>query len=255
MLAGVCLLSGLGWRVSSTVKSSSGAPAYQPVTALYLTGATIHRCAHQPDGDSNYGASVSLSWTAPAGTVDHYIVERSENVEGPFSFVANVTGATTKNDTSVTNLHAYLYRVRAVSSTGAISTPSNMALGTAISFQFSSLQGQVIHSQNFYDVRTAINLVRALGNVPAESWDRGTLTGLEVKADDVNEMRTALDAALTALSITPTAYAGSDPGCRRKRHAYQSDPYRTTANTVHPREQQQFRSARILIRQLRDLIH
>lgn len=195
------------WATSFITSKSSSSNNYLPVAA-YISPAPPFI-----DGPTNLTVtaaasnSISLSWTAPAGTVDHYVLERSENVNGPFLFVANVTGATTKNDTSVTNLHAYLYRVRAVSSVGAISSPSNMAVGTAISFQFSSLAGQTIQAQHFHDVRTAINLVRAVGNVPAESWDRGNnLAGLDIKADDVNEMRTALDAGLTAIGITPTAY-------------------------------------------------
>lgn len=195
------------WMASFiTSEPASATSTYQPVAA-YLTPAPPFI-----DAPTNLtvtaasSSSINLSWTAPGGAVDHYVVERSENIQGPFFFVANVTGATTKNDTTVTNLHAYLYRVRAVTSTGAVSSPSNMALGTAISFQFSSLVGQEIRAQHFNDVRTAINAVRPVANLSAASWTRGTLTGLEVKADDVNEMRTALNAALTSLSIPVTAY-------------------------------------------------
>jgi YD repeat-containing protein len=198
------------WMASFiATESSANSSPYQPVAAHITPAPAFIDAPANLTVTAAASNSISLSWTAPSGTVNHYVLERSENIQGPFFFVANVTGATTKSDTSVTNLHAYLYRVRAVSNTGVISPPSNMALGTAISFQFSSLQGQEIRAQHFYDVRTAINLVRALGNVPAESWDRSNLGGLEVKADDVNEMRTALNAALTELSIPVTAY--TDP--------------------------------------------
>ena len=190
-------------------KPSAAGSTYQPVAA-YLTPAPPF-----VDAPTNLAvtaassSSINLSWTAPSGTIDHYVVERSQNIQGPFFFLANVTGATTKNDTTVTNLNAYLYRVRAVSNTGAVSAPSNMALGTAISFQFSSLAGQQIRAQHFHDVRTAINAVRPVGNLAAATWTRATLTSLEVKADDVNEMRSALDSALSALSIPVTAYTDS----------------------------------------------
>ncbi len=197
------------WMASFVNSELSVNSTYQPVAAYITPAPPFIDSPTNLSVTATASNSISLSWTAPAGTVDHYILERSENVEGPFLFVANVTGATTKNDTTVTNLHAYLYRVRAVSSVGAISSPSNMALGTAISFQFSSLQGQIVLAQHFHDVRTAINLVRAVGNVPAEVWDRGNLTGLDIRADDVNEMRTALDGGLSALGITPTGY--TDP--------------------------------------------
>lgn len=198
-------LAAIGTWVASYVRSERGAAGTpsQPVTA-YLTPPFI-------DAPSNLSvtsatsSTISLSWSAPAGGANHYLIERSENVSGPFSQVTSVTG-TTHNDSTVINQHAYLYRVRAVSSSGMVSTPSNMALGTAISFEFTSLQGQEIKAQHFYDVRTAINLVRAIANRPAFSWARGTLGGLEVKADDVNEMRTALDQALSDLSIPLSAY-------------------------------------------------
>ena len=189
-----------------TTAPASKSPVYQPVAAHITPAPLFIDAPANLTVTSAASNNISLSWTAPAGTVDHYVLERSENVDGPFLFVANVTGATTKNDNTVTNLHAYLYRVRAVSSGGAVSAPSNMALGTAISFQFSNLQTQEVRAQHFYDVRTAINLVRALGNLSAESWDRGTLAGLEVEANDVNEMRTALNGALQALNIPLTAY-------------------------------------------------
>lgn len=40
-------------------------------------------------------ASLTLSWTAPAGSVDHYQIERSQSISGPFLSRANA--ATTKN--------------------------------------------------------------------------------------------------------------------------------------------------------------
>src|SRR5215204_1566937 len=52
-------------------------------------------------------SAIALSWTPPAGGADHYQVERSESISGPFLFVGNASGAS-YNDTSVTNLHAYL---------------------------------------------------------------------------------------------------------------------------------------------------
>ena len=154
---------------------------------------------------STSDTQVVLSWTAPAGAVDHYQVERSQSISGPFVFRANATG--TSFPDGATTDQAYLYRVRAVTAGGAVSLPSNMALGTATSFEFSSLAGQLIKAQHFYDVRTAINAVRVVANLPVATWSpRQTLGGLLVQANDVQEMRNKLDEALTALSITVTSY-------------------------------------------------
>jgi hypothetical protein len=151
--------------------------------------------------------SISLSWTAPGGALS-YNIERSQNVSGPFLFLAS-TSNTTYSDTTVSTDQAYLYRVRAIGSGGVVSTPSNMALGTATTFEFSSLTGNLIKAQHFYDVRTAVNAVRAVANLSAATWTRTTLVGLTVQANDVQELRTKLGEALTALSISVAAY--TDP--------------------------------------------
>src|SRR6185369_12545926 len=112
-------------------KPAAASKPYVPVTA-YLNPPPPFITEPTNLSVTNASAtSISLSWTPPSGGADHYQVERSENISGPFSFVGNASGAT-YSDTSVTNLHAYLYRVRSVSAVGAISLPSNMALGTAI---------------------------------------------------------------------------------------------------------------------------
>ena len=78
---------------------------------------------------------VALSWSAPAGAVDHYRVERSQSASGPYTFVSDVPAASTAfADTTVSGGTAYLYRVRAVDGAGGSSAYSNVALGTAYTF-------------------------------------------------------------------------------------------------------------------------
>ena len=149
--------------------------------------------------------AIDLSWGAPAGTIDHYQVERSNNISGPFLFLGNATSAS-YHDQAVSPGNGYLYRVRAIGSGGIFSVPSNMALGTAVSFEFSSLTNQLIKAQHVYDVRTAINAVRAVANLPAASWTRSSLGGLNIVVNDVQELRDKLDEALPVLSISVTSY-------------------------------------------------
>jgi len=84
-----------------------------------------------------------------------------------------------------------------------------MALGTAISFEFQTVANQIIKAQHYHDVRTAINKVRGVAGLSDYVWTRPNLSGLTVNAADTTEMRSALDAALTALSIPVTAYTDS----------------------------------------------
>jgi Fibronectin type III domain len=198
------------WASHVRPKSVPVLPLYEPVTAYITPAPPFIDAPGNLQVTNASSAVISLSWNTPlTGGVDHYLIERSNNISGPFlPLPVNMTG-TTHNDGTVTNLHAYLYRVRAVSGSGVVSAPSNMALGTAISFEFDELDNQLIRARHFNDVRTAINLVRTIGNRPEYSWARGSLAGLEVKADDVTELRTALDDGLTALSIPLSAYQDS----------------------------------------------
>ncbi len=147
---------------------------------------------------------ISLEWNVVPG-ITHYQVERSETMSGPFLNIANVS-STTFTDTTVSNLNAYVYRVRAVGSGNVYSQASNMAVGTAITFQSDQLQGQPIRAQYLHDVRTAINAVRTVANIPAANWTHPTLNGLEIRASDVVELRARLDEALTTLAIPVIPY-------------------------------------------------
>ena len=158
---------------------------------------------------ANSNTSITLGWNAPAGGgVAHYRVERSESVFGPFGFIGTAT-TPTFNDTTVTSQRAYLYRVRAVLTNGCQSEPGNMALGTAIAFEFNQLATQQVKAQHFHDVRTAINAVRAVANLPPANWLRPTLNGLQINAADVLELRNRLNEALEELDIPVGIY--TDP--------------------------------------------
>jgi Domain of unknown function (DUF4082)/Domain of unknown function (DUF1929) len=151
---------------------------------------------------------ISLSWSSVPGA-SIYEIERSDSVSGPFLNIFATFNTTVYTDTDVTNLRAYVYRVRAVAGGNVTSEPSNMAVGTAISFEFDQLQTQRIKAQHFYDVRTAINAVRAVANMPAAGWARPILNDLTVKAADVIELRSRLGEALAALAIPVAPYADS----------------------------------------------
>ena len=71
--------------------------------------------------------AVDLAWTAPTyGTVDHYIVQRSDgNDENFIDLDANVTGLTFSDTTGYCDM-VYYYRVIAVDSAAVESVPSNV---------------------------------------------------------------------------------------------------------------------------------
>ncbi len=155
--------------------------------------------------------SITLSWTVPAGATD-YAIERSESMSGPFKNINFVTAATTFTDTGLTSQKAYVYRVRAIefSSGGTqVSDPSNMAVGTAISFEFSQLLGQTIKARHLHDVRAAVNAFRRAAHLPELALVPTNLTGETISAFHVQDLRSSLGEALAALNIPNPPY--TDP--------------------------------------------
>ena len=162
--------------------------------------------------DTFSGARIDLTWTAAAGA-HHYQVERAPNLGGTFTVVnSNVVG-TTYQDTTVTSVNAYLYRVRTADAIGNLSPPSGIDVATAITFTDNPLTAgtTLIKAQHVTELRQAVDAVRAAANLSAATWTDPTLTAgtTAVKAVHVTELRTNLDAALSALGIATSAY--TDP--------------------------------------------
>jgi len=154
---------------------------------------------------------ISLSWTAPAGSVNHYQVERSASLSGPFQVIGTANTATF-NDSPPSGVHSYLYRVRTVDNFNVPSAASNMALGTTITFTDPQLYAQAteIKKEHLYDLRAAVNAVRALvPGMPAGSWIQADLYHAVVYANDIQELRNQLGDALSALQISAGAYEDS----------------------------------------------
>jgi len=161
--------------------------------------------------DTFSSARIDLTWTAAAGA-HHYQVERAPNLGGTFTVVnSNVVG-TTYQDTTVTSVNAYLYRVRTADAVGNLSAPSGIDVATAITFTDNPLTvgTTLVKAVHMTELRQAVNAVRAAANLSAATWTDPTLsTSVTIKAVHVTELRSSLDAALTALGITTSAY--TDP--------------------------------------------
>ena len=166
-----------------------------------------------PSGNSST-PSITLNWSGGAA---YYRVERSTSKDGPYLPITNISSNTTV-DWGVTTGNAYLYRVCASDVTGnCTSSYTNLALGAAAYFTDDPI---VTYAENpgtetsikkvhITELRTAVDAVRTVAGLPGGSWTHTTLTQqvTEVTAADVNDLRTALDAALNDLHLsTSTAY-------------------------------------------------
>ena len=162
--------------------------------------------------DTFSSARIDLTWTAAPGA-HHYQVERAPNLGGTYTVLnANVAG-TSYQDTTVTSVNAYLYRVRTADAIGNLSAPSGIDVATAITFTDNPLTvgTTLVKAVHLTELRQAVNAVRAAANLSAATWTDPTVTAgtTLVKAVHVTELRTSLDAALTALGITTSAYTDS----------------------------------------------
>jgi hypothetical protein len=160
--------------------------------------------------DTLSGSQINITWTASPGA-DHYQIERTQNITQAYSVISSNVAATSFTDTDVTSVSAYLYRVRAVGSSGNPSSYSNVDLATAITFADDPLTigSTLIKAQHVSQLRQAVNAVRAVANLGAVSWTDNTLSGITIKAIHIQEIRTKLDEALSALGLSAGQYTDS----------------------------------------------
>lgn len=148
------------------------------------------------------GPQVSISWSGPTvGTADHYQVERTQNISQSFIPLSSNVAGTSFTDTTTTPGTAYLYRVRAIDSSGNASPYSNLDYAIATVFQPIVTGSTIVRAQDFNDLRDAVNAVRALANLQPFNWtDPAPAPGVSIKAAHVQQLRTNIDQALQVLS-------------------------------------------------------
>ena len=151
---------------------------------------------------------VTISWSPTQGA-HHYEIERTDHVNVAYApITTNVTG-TTFIDSTVSSVHAYLYRIRAVDAGGNVSAYSNIDLATAISFTDDSLvvQSTLVKAAHINELRQAIDAVRWTANMNPASWGAGiSQFSTTVEATHIDDLRTNLSAALSALNLPPCTY-------------------------------------------------
>lgn len=164
--------------------------------------------------------SVSLSWTAPTGNISQYMIERSLTLSGFSQVGTSPSTQTSFIDTTAAADTAYLYRVKAAYTGGGSSTYSDTDLATTVVFTDATLAGVAIKATHLNEARRAVNAVRALTGLGAASWTHADPVSSPpaqrraIYLVDMNELRTNLNPALTALGITqlptdPTLAQGS----------------------------------------------
>ena len=154
---------------------------------------------------------VDLTWAAPAGSVARYEVERSQSAAGGWSALNTQVTATSFNDTTAASDTAYLYRVRAVFTSGTPSPYSDRDLATTVIFSDDPLTAgaTAVKAAHFNELRTAVGAVRANAGLSAAAWTDAALAGVRIKALHVGELRARIDEARAQLGLSAPSY--TDP--------------------------------------------
>lgn len=152
---------------------------------------------------ANSASQAALTWTAVPGAAN-YEIQRSFN-NGAFAPLITVAG-NAHNDNGLAADTAYLYRVRANNSNF-----SNVDAATTTVFTDPNLTGTVVKRAHFYELRTAVNAMRASAGLGPQAFTDVLTTTTRVKAVHLTELRTALDAARAAIGQPALAYTDRSP--------------------------------------------
>jgi RHS repeat-associated protein len=156
------------------------------------------------------GANIAVSWSAVSGATNYRVEKKGTG--GVYTLVG-ATASTGLTDNTVNAGSAYLYKVCvADAQNNCVSNYSNLALGTTITFATDptiTTSVTTAKAAHITELRTAVNAVRALANLPQGSWTNGTITAAvtTISKDDIRDLRDELDEALQALTITTSAYS------------------------------------------------
>lgn len=155
-------------------------------------------------------SSVNVSWSAAGGVARYELFRRGSN--GSYQLVAATT-ATSVVDSGLTSNNAYLYYVRAISTSGATSANSPVdAAVTVLFYDDPIIPGKTrIRAVHLTQLRTAINALRATAGLSAATFTDASLIGQVVRPVHVLELRDALAAARSAAGLAPVEFSAPAP--------------------------------------------
>jgi hypothetical protein len=231
LLAFVTIAGPWSWLATGRIRSAFFSPTSQPTlpgpgnpSKEYIYAGSRLIATDEPNplaAPLNLAAAtfsqsrIDIAWNATP-SAHHYQVERASMLgESNFAVINSNVAGTTYTDNTVTSVNAYLYRVRAADAVGNLSPASNIDVATAITFEDDPFPAPPaltqVRAQHVLQLRQAINAVRhTVPGMQDYGWTQPITAGSTlIKANDIEEMRTALDQALNALSLPAGGY--TDP--------------------------------------------
>jgi chitodextrinase len=192
------------------ILNSNGVPSVAQIISVNSSNALPPGAPSNLVATASSTSSVSLSWSAGSGSIDHYEIQRATSKNGPFTTLSNTT-STSFTDSGLSSSTTYIYRVRAVDANGNYSDFSNTDIATTIVFTDDPLVAgtTIVKAVHMTELRSAVNAVRAAAGLSAATWTDSSLTGVQIKAVHISELRSNLDAALSGLGLSTGSYTDS----------------------------------------------
>lgn len=191
------------------ILNSNGVPSVAQIINVNSSNALPPGAPSNLVATASSTSSVSLSWSAGSGSIDHYEIQRATSKNGPFTTLANAA-STSATDSGLSSNTTYIYRVRAVDAGGNYSDFSNLDIATTIVFTDEPLVAAIIvKAVHITELRSAVNAVRAAAGLSAATWTDSSLSNVEIKAVHINELRSNLDAARSVLGLSSGSYTDS----------------------------------------------
>jgi subtilisin family serine protease len=149
--------------------------------------------------------TAKIGWNASTDddAVESYHVERRSSVADDWQYLGKTT-LLELLDSGLSAYTAYQYRVQAFDYWGNASPTATMVVTTMQFTDGTLLVGStMVKAVHVTELRTAVNAVRASAGLLAATWTNAPLAGQKIRAMDIQELRTQLAPALTAIGVEP----------------------------------------------------
>lgn len=155
--------------------------------------------------DVNPSGQVEVRWCIDSYVAANFEIER---IPGGVTQVSGGQGCISWYDTNVSSGVAYAYRVRAKNAFGLAGPYSGRDIAAKIAFSNNPLGAGVdfVQAQHLMELRQAVASVRTCAGLNAPTWTDENLSGVQIKAIHLVELRNQLDSALQQLQVSLPEY-------------------------------------------------
>jgi len=162
---------------------------------------------------ATFAAQITLAWDPSPGSVAGYVIDYGPS-PGSYTSSVDVGAQTAGTISGLGNGVRYYFVVRAYSSSGVFSSPSNEVSSVIGSVQLSFTDDPLVpgvHTMkavHMTELRSRIDALRAARGLAAWPW-ASLSAGTLIRGSDITELRTALNSEYAERRLPAPAYADS----------------------------------------------